>query len=68
MHFIDLGVRWIEAKFKDKACRGRGARLSIMRPLHLGEHICILLISQFMQVMEHYSPGISKQEILIGIM
>ena len=39
-----------------------------MRPLQLGENKCILLISLFMQVVEHYSPGISNQEILIGIM
>ena len=49
------------ATYEDEAGRGRGARLSIMRPLQLSENKCILLISLFMQVMEHYSPGISKQ-------
>ena len=52
MHLNDLGVRWIFkflnkndeiAKLKDKAGRGRGARLSI-RPLQLGENQCIILI------------------------
>ena len=40
-----------------------------MCPLQLGINICIFLIMIFlMQVMEHYSTGISKQEIIIGIM
>ena len=54
---------------EDEAGRGRGARRS-MGPLQLGENKCIFFYSDFSfnAIPVHYSTGISKQEIIIGIM